>query len=353
MPAPTTAHFDDIITARPMISPIDSDRSSNRAWITALAGSVIFMLCYAAFGWAGWGPPAAGEHIPGELSRWCERVSGGVFREPVNALSNLGFMVAGIVMFRVLARDRPERQRFNQFHGLTPVAMLYAGATTYLGAGSLLMHGTNTFWGAWTDNVGMVGYILVPWLINVAEMGRWTRRRLFSVYAVLVVLYAIGYALRGDKLGIRLDLFELSIALWGISELLYRFWSPLLRALSGLLGIAIAAAFGMTPDEMLAQPADYWWVLLFWLPAVFSTHPPRGRRAYWPWYFVGVTIFGVAYAIWLTGRPDHPWCRPDSLIQAHGIWHLMNAVAIYCFFTFLRTEQFAPGTRLAKVEATL
>lgn len=176
-----------------MISPIDPARSPNAAWAVALGGCVGFMLLYCAFAWGGW-TPAAGDRLPGEISRWCERISGGMFREPVNALSNLGFMVTGVVMFRVLAHDRPQ-QRHNQFYGLTPVAMLYAGATTYLGAGSLLMHGTNTAWGAWADNVGMVGYILVPWLINVAEMGRWPAPRLFGVYAALVAAYALGYAL--------------------------------------------------------------------------------------------------------------------------------------------------------------
>ena len=308
----------------------------------AVGASVSFMLLYVVLGRNGWGPPAAGEHVPGEISRWCERVSAGVFREPVNALSNLGFMVAGVVMFWVLTRDR---QRLNQFHGLTPIAILYAGATTYLGAGSLLMHGTHTLWGAWADNVGMVGYILVPWLVNVAEMGRWPVRRLFVAYAVLMPVYGVGYALWGDKLGINLDVFELSIALWGISELLYRFWSPLARALSGVFGFAIAAVFGIMPSEMLADPARFWWVILFWLPAALSNQPPRGRRAYWPWYFVGVTIFATAYAIWLTGRPANPWCRPDSPIQAHGIWHLLNAAAILSFFKFLRTEQLRDPSR--------
>ncbi len=329
-----------------MISPLEtldsatgSAKSSRAPLAVALGASVSFMLLYVVLGGNGWGPPAAREHVPGELSRWCERVSAGLFREPVNALSNLGFMVAGVVMLLVLTRDRSERSRVNRFHGLTPQAVLYGGATTYLGAGSLLMHGTNTAWGAWADNLGMVGYILVPWLINVAEMGRWPVRRLFAAYLVLMVTYGTGYALWGDKLGINLDLFEISIALWGISELLYRFWSPLVRWLSGVLGIAIAAAFGVTPGEMLAQPAEYWWVILLWVPAVLSTHAPRGSRSYWPWYFVGVTIFAVAFAIWLTGRPDNPWCRPDSLIQAHGLWHLLNAVAILCFFTFLRTEK--------------
>jgi len=329
-----------------MISPLEtlenapgSAQSSRAPLAVALGASVSFMLLYVVFGWNGWGPPAAREHVPGELSRWCERVSAGLFREPVNALSNLGFMVAGVVMFLVLTRDRTERPRSNRFHGLTPLAVLYAGATTCLGAGSLLMHGTNTAWGAWADNLGMVGYILVPWLINVAEMGRWPVRRLFAVYLVLMVVYGIGYALWGGKLGINLDLFELSIALWGISELLYRFWSPLVRLLSGLSGFAIAAAFGIMPWEMLAAPAKFWWVILFWIPAVLSHHEPRGRRAYAPWYVAGVAIYMIAFAIWLTGRPDNPWCRPDSLIQAHGIWHLLNAVAILCFFKFLRTEQ--------------
>lgn len=304
----------------------------------ALRACIVFMLLYCAFGWTGWGPPAAGESLPGAASRWCERVSAGLFREPVNALSNLGFMAAGILMFRVLARDRPEPQRLNQFHGLTPVAVLYAGATTYLGAGSLLMHGTHTTWGAWADNVGMVGYILVPWLINVAEMGRWSWRRLFGVYAVLVTAYGVGYALWGPKLGINLELFELSIALWGISEILFRFWSPRARVLSGFSGLLIAAAFGIMPWEMLAEPAEHWWVILFWLPALLSTAAPRGRRTYAPWYFAGVTVYMIAYAIWLTGRPGNPLCHPDSWIQAHGIWHLLSAVAILCFFKFLRTE---------------
>lgn len=323
-------------------------KSSNTAWAAALGASVAFMLLYVAAAWNGWVPPSARESVPGELSRWCERVSAGLFREPVNALSNLGFMVAGIVMFVVLTRDR---QRRTHFHGLTPVAMLYAGATTYLGAGSLLMHGTNTAWGAWADNLGMVGYILVPWLFNVAEMGRWSARRLFGVYAVTMVAYGIGYALWGDKLGIHLDLFELSIALWGISELLYRFWSPLMRVLSGGFGFAIAAAFGIMPWEMLAEPAKFWWVILFWIPAALASEAPRGRRIYAPWYLVGVAVYMIAFAIWLTGRPGNPWCNPDSWIQAHGTWHLLNAVAILCFFKFLRTEQ--PSDPFAKVEATL
>ena len=38
------------------------------------------------FGYNGWGPAAENEQAIGQISRWCERVSGGFFREPANTL---------------------------------------------------------------------------------------------------------------------------------------------------------------------------------------------------------------------------------------------------------------------------
>ena len=29
-----------------------------------------------------------------------------------------------------------------------------------------MMHGTHTVWGQWIDNVSMVAYIIIPWLLN-------------------------------------------------------------------------------------------------------------------------------------------------------------------------------------------
>ena len=134
--------------------------------------------------------------------------------------------------------------------------------------------------------------------------------------------YALGYWVFGSDLGIGLDLFGVSIGLWIISEVLYRFWSRPMRPLSGFVGFAVALAFGITPSVMLGNPGEYWWVVLFWLPGLFASHPAPGRRRYTPWFWVGVGSFMTAYAIWLTGTNEHSWCRPDSLIQAHAIWQV-------------------------------
>ncbi len=305
----------------------------------ALGLITIFMTTYVVIGAIGWGEQASNEQAIGEISRWCERVSGGIFREPSNALSNLGFMFAGLIMLRILARDPDYLLDLNQFFGHTPISLLYAGSVIWLGGGSLLMHGTHTAWGASADNLSMVMYILIPWLFNLSQMGGWSTKKLLAIYSLLVLTYGLGREFLGSRLGINLDLFDISIALWCISELLHRFWSPRFRIISGFSGFIVAAIFGIFPNEMIAQPAQYWWVILFWVPGIFSNYKPMAQRRYYPWFFFGISTYLIAFTIWLTGRPNHPWCNPDSIFQAHAAWHLLSAMATWFFFKYFRTER--------------
>ncbi|MFQ5523694.1 MAG: ceramidase domain-containing protein [Acidimicrobiia bacterium] len=315
-------------------------RSPYRPTFLALAALGIFAVLFIIGGAIGWWAPAPYKQTIGEVSRWCERVAGGLLREPANTLGNLGFVVSGLAMFLVLARDtKQQRPRTNPFIGNQPIALLYASATLFLGPGSMVMHGSHTFFGAWIDNVSMVAYITVPWLYNMTILSRWKDRLFFTVYGSVVAAYAAGYWFLGPDLGIGLDLFGVSIGLWVISEVLHRFWSQRMRPVSGLVGFVVAAVFGITPVVMLSDPANYWWVVLFWVPALLATTPPKTTRRYMPWYWAGVASFLVAYAIWTTGTDSHPWCRPDSLLQAHAIWHLLTALATWWFFLFLRTER--------------
>jgi len=303
----------------------------------ALLCCVAFAVAYALIGMYGWGEPAARESAIGEIGRWCERVHPGLIREPANTLSNLGFVFSGLLMFWTLSRDRQSQAA--RMIGLNPISITFAAAVVWLGPGSMLMHGTNTAWGASADNLSMVMYILIPWLLNLTEMGRWSRTQFFTTYLILVLCYGVGRELFGSRLGINLNLFGVSIGLWVISELLLRFYSTSFRWLSGFAGFVVAAIFGIMPWDMLAEPGSYWWVLLFWVPAIFATQPPRIRRTYSPWCFAGMACFVIAFAIWQTGRPNNAWCQPDSFIQAHAIWHLLTAASTWCFFMFLRSER--------------
>ena len=307
---------------------------------TAVGLVALFALAYWIFGRNGWGQAAANESAIGEVSRWCERVASGYFREPSNALGNIGFIVSGIEMFSMLYRDEIKQiPKRNRFIGNTPIAVLFASAAVFLGPGSMLMHGTHTQVGAWLDNVSMVAYILIPWLVNLSILGRWSPRRLFTIYSLLLVGYAAGYWFIGPDLGIGLDVFEVSIPLWVISEVLYRFWSPRARIWSGFVGFGVAWLFQISPVEILTNLGEYWWIFLFWMPGLLATNGPEGRRRFTPWYWIGFAAFLTAYAIWLTGVAGHEACDPDTWLQAHAIWHLLGAVSTFSFFMFFRTEK--------------
>jgi len=49
-----------------------------------------------------------------------------------------------------------------------------------------------------------------------------------------------------------------------------------------------------------------------------------------PW-----TLLALGSLCWVLGRSGGPWCRPESLLQAHAAWHLLAAAAL---FLWLRRE---------------
>jgi len=311
-----------------------------KTYSIAMIASILFVVLYLILALTGTiFFYESGEAI-GTISGWCERVSGGVFREPANTLSNIGFMISGLFMLWILtAENKSNTDQSNAFTGLNKISILYAVAVIYLGPGSWLMHGTHTAWGGWADNLSMIMYIVFPWLYNLKQMGRWSVSRFLWTYFLIVLTYSLARWFFGGDLGIGLDLFGLSIGLWIISEALFKFWSPTFRWASGFVGFIVALVFGISPQEIFLNIGEYWWIILFWVPAVFSTSRPVLTRTYTPWFFLGMLLFLTAFVIWLQGYPDTPFCQPDSWVQPHAIWHLMTALSTWCFFKFYRTER--------------
>jgi hypothetical protein len=308
---------------------------SNRYYfLIALFVSIAFLLTFSILSYFGLIQSNDKIYLIGEASRWCERVSGGLFREPINTLSNLGFILVGLFIFWTLSND--EHNSSNPFIGINKISVLYASVVVYLGPGSMLMHGTNTEWGEWADNLSMIMYIILPWLFNIYSMSKWSINQFLRTYLAIVIIYSVWRWFTDFELGINFNLFGVSIGLWVISEVLYRYWSPVFRLLSGFVGFLVLMLFGTMPNEVFANFNEYWWIILFWLPAALSNKKPKHSRTY-KWFIFGMISYLSAFAIWLTGVPDHESCSPDSIIQAHGIWHLLAALATYFFFKHYRS----------------
>ena len=273
----------------------------------------------------------------GEVSRWCERISGGYFREPANALSNLGFISTGLLMFWILASEK--KVKGSRFHGPTITALTYATAAVWLGPGSLLMHGTHTAWGQWADWLSMIMWISIPWLVNIFTIKNWEESLFLKTYLFIVGIYGILSWFLGTGLGVNFNFWFLSIALWIITEVLQSFYSPIVRYLSGFVGVAVMAVFGIFPNDIIQEVTKYWWIILFWIPAFFINQKHQSNKRYFPWYWLGIAFYMTAFVIWLQGYPNQPLCNPDSLIQPHAIWHILSSCATLSFFFFFRTAR--------------
>ena len=291
---------------------------------------------FLVFGYNGWGTPAANEQAIGEISRWCERVSGGFFREPANTLGNLGFVITGLYMFYKLSNDVTQNK--SPMFGSFKIGLLYASASTFLGPGSMAMHGTHTKFGAWLDNVSMITYILILWLYNLKKLTNFSQKAYFYSYSLILTYYAYSYWFFDSGLGIGLDLFEVSIGLWIATEVLIKLPNIYGRVLSGLTVLLVQQLFGTSVVELFSNLQEHWEVFIYFVPAFLPNIQSNVSRKYTPWFFVGFASFFGALLIWGTGVPDHPWCNPDSWIQAHMIWHLLCAVATLSFFNFYRKE---------------
>ena len=318
-----------------------NDIYKNRAskpyfFYVCLFGSTLFLIVFYLLSYFNLIQDQNTVNLIGSVSRWCERISDGIFREPVNTISNLGFILVGLYISLVLSKDASTNSS-NHFIGINNISIIYTIAVIFLGPGAILMHATNTEWGNWIDNLSMIMFIIIPWLYNISLMNGHAIKNFTYIYIMLISLYAIFRGLYGWELGINLNVFGVSIGLWIISEFLYAFWSPLMRFLSGFIGFFVMMLFGMNLLDIYNNFAEFWWILLFWLPGILANNKPATKRSY-KWFVCGVISYYAAFSIWLTGVDNHPLCNPDSLFQAHGIWHLLSALACLFFFYHYRSQ---------------
>ena len=131
---------------------------------------------------------------------------------------DLGFRRTQVGLYIFWILSNVEQNSSNHFIGINKISVLYASVVIYLGPGSMLMHGTNTEWGEWADNLSMIMYIILPWLFNIYSMSKW-------IIFVYCFIYSIWRWFTDFELGINFNLFGVSIGLWVISEALYIFWS--------------------------------------------------------------------------------------------------------------------------------
>ena len=226
----------------------------------------------------------------GTGSGFCEASHPGLIKQPANTWSNIGFMIAGLTIGWQLtkgtfsANKNTITQKF--FYGT-----FLACVVVFLGPGSMAMHASEASRGGWFDMLSM--YLICSYTFAYA-MERFLSLSVLWFLAIFV--------------------FSLGTCLC-VQELPYHI--PIV----GFIGNFIFAVFITL-------------TVVFELLNTFVrklTH----KKLYG---FLSLGSLLLAFAIWNLWKNDSYLCDPQSLIQGHAIWHILDAVAAYFLFRFYASE---------------
>ena len=109
-------------------------------------------------------------------------------------------------------------------------------------------------------------------------------------------------------------------------------WAVRVRAaLAGTAGVALVAVGAGSfayhgPQPSWAQLAHDWSIVA--VGAVYGAGLARiARRQRWSGWAKPAGVFALGLAAYAAGRSGSPLCRPDSLWQYHGAWHVLSSAA--------------------------
>jgi hypothetical protein len=250
----------------------DRDLLPLTAAVTTAVVSLALMYLAARHGWLG--------DDVGRGDGFCEAARSGLIRQPANALSNLGFVLAGIA---VAWRARLPAGRLAR----PGLATTYAVVVVLLGPGSMAMHATQTELGGRLDQLSMY----------------------------LISCFALAYALMralGRSTGFFLGLFATLLVVSEVVEQVHVLLLVVDNA--GNLVFAIGLASTIAIEVVLRRRGD------------------RSLDVRWVLGALGAIV--VAFATWNLSKDGRPFCDPRSLLQGHAVWHLLCALSAWCLYRY-------------------
>jgi hypothetical protein len=215
---------------------------------------------------------------------FCENIGRGIVRQPIDAYSNVIYVIVGVYIIFHLIYFSKDRLKYSKITNL-PRKILYvlAFASIAVGFGSFLYHAKFNFLGEQLDDDSMylVGSFLL--LSSFSHFKKFAANRFVLSYVLLNIFLEILILIH-----------------------------PLVRGLA--LGLLIVS-------------------MLFWENKNYKLNKNKLDRS----LVTGVLLFVFGYAIWILDYTKI-FCFPYSIFQGHAVWHILTGLAIYFMYSYQESE---------------
>jgi len=165
---------------------------------------------------------------------YCERLAPGLWAEPLNALTNLAFILAGLLLVVALRRAEPEVRRDLAILGLT-------GLLFVIGLGSGLFHTFATAWAVLADVIPIALFILLYMYLalrRLVALPLWGCGLGVATVLLLTVVMPLGFGFSVSTYGVAL------LAMLGVGGFLHfarrHPAGPRILAAAGLFAMSLA-----------------------------------------------------------------------------------------------------------------
>jgi hypothetical protein len=216
---------------------------------------------------------------------FCEAIGSGFVRQPIDAYSNVFYLIAGVAIFWYLLLTRRVRTKHAAQTELPrDVLFLFGFAAIAVGIGSFLYHAGFTFFGMELDDDAM--YLV----------GSFT---LFFGYAHLHPITLKQFLILFFILNLFLEILI--------------FFYPVVRGL--MFGVLVLAT--LLVDRMAIRQGRM-----------------KNQSNYLLW---GIELFFLAYFFWALDDLRIV-CYPTSSFQGHSVWHFLTAIVVFVLFLYMDSE---------------
>ncbi len=198
------------------------------------------------------------------IDRYCERLDASFWSEPVNALTNVSFIIAGILAVSLLRKTSAQ-----------PLFMwVLAGLMLLIGIGSFLFHTFATPLTALADAVPIYAFQLTfMWFYSRSALryGCWTAGGVIGFFLLVTLASGrIPFALNGS------EAYLPAILLLGLFAVL-----ATRQAVDGAHWLAVATL--LFAVSLGARTVDEWWCAMWPLGTHFIWHALNGVVVYLSW----------------------------------------------------------------------
>jgi hypothetical protein len=214
----------------------------------------------------------------------CEAGGSGWVAQPINAWSNAGFVLVGLVILGGVGVAGESSLMARS----TSVRRLYGAVAIFLGVGSFLFHGTMRAWGGYLDLLSMHAFIALLLAYDVARLRGGGPRAVWAAFWPALTIFGVVLVFLPPE--------------------------------DGKFVFAVLVVVTLGVESMVGTSKR---ILVHRLP----------------WFWGGLGAFAVAVAVWVASKTGGPWCDPQGLVQGHALWHLLTAVTVWCLYRYLLADE--------------